>query len=110
MNNFTSNFEMQQHLETSTSGNNPRSFKSLDLDKKYWEKCKGHYLSKHIISGKVCVRHTAGLANQIDKHLLKAGVLRKINKGALKKVVKRWFVLYDDSHNPISAGETGIKI
>ena len=51
------------------------------------------------------VRHRVGFGNQIHQHLLRAAELRKISKGGLRpNAVKRWFVLYDDSHNPIGGG------
>ena len=52
------------------------------------------------------LRHRANLGTQIDKHLLKAEELRKFSKGFNIKVSKRWFVLYDDTHKPIGAGES----
>ena len=55
------------------------------------------------------LRHRSNLGTQIDKHLLKAEELRKISKGfniSTRNAVKRWFVLYDDSHKPIGAGES----
>ena len=55
------------------------------------------------------LRHRANLGAQIDKHLLKAEELRKISKGfniSTRNAVKRWFVLYDDTHKPIGAGES----
>lgn len=67
-------------------------------------------LSKDSNSGQASgLRHRADLGTQIDKHLLKAEELRKISKGfniSTRNAVKRWFVLYDDSHKPIGAGES----
>jgi hypothetical protein len=54
------------------------------------------------------LRHRASLGTKIDTHLLKAEELRKISKGfniSSRNAVKRWFVLYDDSHKPIGGGE-----
>ena len=45
--------------------------------------------------------------NMIEKHMLKAESLGKIRKSfhiASKNVVKRWFVLYDDSQKPVGRG------
>ena len=66
-------------------------------------------LSKDSHSAQVSgLRHRASLGTQIDKHLLKAEELRKISKGfniSSRNAVKRWFVLYDDTHRPIGGGE-----
>ena len=45
--------------------------------------------------------------NMIEKHMLKAESLGKIRKRfhiASRNVVKRWFVLYDDSQKPAGRG------
>ena len=45
--------------------------------------------------------------NMIEKHMLKAESLGKIRKSfhiAPKNVVKRWFVLYDDSQESVGRG------
>ena len=45
--------------------------------------------------------------NMIEKHMLKAEELGKIRKSfhiASRNVVKRWFVLYDDSQKPVGRG------
>ena len=51
--------------------------------------------------------------NMIEKHMLKAASLGKIRKSfhvTSKNVVKRWFVLYDDSQKPVGRGiNTGGK-
>ena len=68
-------------------------------------------LSKDSNTAQTCgLRHRVNMGTQIDKHLLKAEELRKISKGfniSSRNAVKRWFVLYDDSHNPIGGGGPG---
>ena len=48
--------------------------------------------------------------NMIEKNMLMSEELGKFRKSfhlASRKVVKRWFVLYDDSQNPVGRGGNG---
>ena len=108
MSNATSNQEVRQLLPTPTSGNGPGSLLSLGLSNSLSVTSP---LSKDVNSGQIsALRHRANLGNQTIPHMLKAEELRKISKGfniSSRNAVKRWFVLYDDSHNPIGGGGPG---
>ena len=54
------------------------------------------------------LRHSNNQGNVIKKHLLKAEEHRKISKGLginSKNISNQWFVLYDDSRNPIGGND-----
>ena len=108
MSNATSNWEGKRLLPTPTSGNGPGSLLSLGLSNSLSVTSP---LSKDVNSGQIsALRHRANLGNQTIPHMLKAEELRKISKGfniSSRNAVKRWFVLYDDSHNPIGGGGQG---
>jgi hypothetical protein len=65
-------------------------------------------LTKDSASGQASgLRHRINQGSLIEKHLLRAEEHRKISKGfniSSRNAVKRWFVLYDDSHKPIGGG------
>ena len=66
-------------------------------------------LSKDPTSGEVHgLRHRNHQGNVIKKHLLKAEKHGKINKGFginSRNISNQWFVLYDDSRNPIDGSD-----
>ena len=65
-------------------------------------------LTKDSASGQASgLRHRINQGSLIEKHLLRAEEHRKISKGfniSSRNAVRRWFVLYDDSHKPIGGG------
>ena len=66
-------------------------------------------LAKDPTSGEVHgLRHRNNQGNVIKKHLLKAEKHRKISKGfgiSSRNISNQWFVLYDDSRNPIDGSD-----
>ena len=66
-------------------------------------------LNKDPTSGEVHgLRHRNNQGNVIKKHLLKAEKHRKTSKGfgiSSRNISNQWFVLYDDSRNPIGGND-----
>ena len=102
--------DTSQLLQTPTGGNGPGALSGVGYNNSFSVTSP---VSKEVPSTQVGLRHIVGLGNQVDRHKLKAEELRKLSKGALRNAVtttsKRWFVLYDDSHNPIGDGGPGMS-
>ena len=98
--------EKPSPASTNAGGNGPGSIISIGLSNSLSVISP---LIKDSNSGQVSgLRHRVNLGQKIEKHLLKAEELRKISKGfniSSRNAVKRWFVLYDDSHKPIGGGD-----